>query len=74
VPTWTGSAVARPLRAATEDQLLEVRRAMWDLKAARSRLRFAHAFKAAAYISRAIKSAEGAERHIIRALNEADRG
>lgn len=34
-----------------------------DLRAARGRLRFAGATRAAAYVGRALKSAEGAARH-----------
>jgi carbohydrate-selective porin OprB len=45
--------------------VMEIRAAAGDLKAARSRLRKAGATKAARYLSRALKSIEGAERHAL---------
>jgi hypothetical protein len=44
----------------------EIRRSIAYLKNARDRLRYAGAKRAAAYVARALKSAQGAERHAMR--------
>jgi hypothetical protein len=53
-------AATRPL---LQTDVNNIRLAIADLKGARDRLRFAGANKAADYVARALKSAEGAERH-----------
>lgn len=52
-------------------RLSRIRRAIDDLRSARARLRQAGAIHAARYVARALKSAEGAERHALgRGLRE----
>ncbi len=51
-------------------RLNRVREAIAGLKLWRDTLRSAGAKKAAAYVGRALKSAEGAERHTVRLLNQ----
>ena len=58
-------------REVTYDDVRRIRRAIDDLRMARTELRGVGAKKAADYVARAIKSAEGAERHA--ALCYADR-
>lgn len=52
-----------PVRKVTPEQLATLQRALIDLQAARNGLREAGAKKAAAYVQRALKSAEGAWNH-----------
>lgn len=59
----------RKLREVTTQDLVELTRAIDDLKAARGRLRFVGAVRAGAYVQRALKSAEGALRHAERVLS-----
>ena len=63
-----GTKMTRPIRTATERDVRQVRTAVRYARDAQHMLRLAGATKAARYMARAIKSAEGAERHAQRAL------
>lgn len=63
----------RTLRTVTLDQVSQIEWGIFTLKQARSMLRKAGAKQAAKYVARSIKSAEGAQRHALRALREAER-
>jgi hypothetical protein len=54
-------------------QCMTIRRAIRHLKQARNQLREAGSKSAADYVARALKSAEGAERHSLRMAHEAIR-
>jgi hypothetical protein len=56
-------ATRRKVRPLPQTDVNNIGLAILDLKAARNRLRFAGADRAADYVARALKSAEGAQRH-----------
>lgn len=59
--------MARKLRTTTPADLRDITAALVNLKCAREQLKRAGCKTAAEYVGRALKSAEGAERHAIRA-------
>jgi hypothetical protein len=63
----------RKLKPITVKEYTVLLDALDDLKAARGRLRFAGAKKAAAYVARALKSAQGAARHAERRAESTER-
>lgn len=56
------------LEPATDEQAASIERAILDLRRARDLLAYAKATKAAAAVRRAIKSADGARRHVTHRL------
>lgn len=65
--------MARKLRTTTEEDRGHIERAIAHLRAARADLRDAGCKAAANYVQRALKSAEGAERHALRAVPDDDK-
>lgn len=57
----------RPLRQTTLRDVMEINTAIAQLRGVRDRLVLAGATQAAKYVRRALKSAEGAHRHALRA-------
>ena len=66
--------MARKLRSTTRADLNSICMALDRLREARGFLRDAKAGRSVAYVSRAIKSAEGAERHARNALQRPSAG
>jgi hypothetical protein len=63
--------MSNPLRLITDEQMAALEQALRDARSARANLRRGGAPRAAAYMSAAIKSAEGALRHAYRRRYEA---